>query len=380
MKIIRILLIEDNAGDAYLVKEQLQDINSCQFQIDEAQYLGEATRLLQTNSYDAILLDLTLPDSRGLDTFLAINRQAPSTAIVVISGVAEEVLAIQAVKAGAQDYLAKGKIQPYDLDRTIRYAIERKSVTELLKKRTQELEYANQELQAFNYTVSHDLKNPLSFIKGMSSLLLTKRRSQPLDEQDKMCIDRIYNSSIRMEQITQNLLNLSLAQRSQMSLENVNLSKIATQVADFFQQQQPERQVKFVIMPDMMAMADKQLIALVIENLIGNAWKYTRSTPEAIIEFGANYDNSGAAYYVKDNGIGFAAKEEEAEFLFVPFKRLSNSGGFEGTGIGLATVKRIIDRHNGIIWFESELNKGAIFQFTLGRCRATSNEQFFNEQ
>ena len=366
MGIIRILLVEDNPGDAYLVKEQLRDIDICEFKIDEAQYLEEATQLLQTQSYDAILLDLTLPDSRGLDTFLAINRQVSSTAIIVISAVTEEALAIQAVKAGAQDYLAKGKIQANALDRTIRYAIERKSVTELLKKRTQELEYANQELQAFNYTVSHDLKNPLSFIKGMSSLLLTKRRSQPLDEQDKMCIDRIYQSSIRMEQITQNLLNMSLAQRSQISLENVNLSEIATQVADFFQQQQPERQVKFIIMPDVMATADQQLIALVLENLIGNAWKYTRSTRGAIIEFGANYSDSGAAYYVKDNGIGFAAKEEETELLFVPFKRLSNSGGFEGTGIGLATVKRIIDRHNGRIWFESELNEGATFQFTLG--------------
>ena len=364
MSIIRILLLEDNAGDAYLVKEQLRDIDNCEFQIDEAQYLEEALRLLETKSYDAILLDLTLPDSQGLDTFLAINRQAPSTAIVVISAITEEAFAIQAVKAGAQDYLAKGKIQPNALYQTIQYAIERKSVTELLQKRTQELEYANQELQAFNYTVSHDLKNPLSFIKGMSSLLLTKKRSHPLDEQDKMCIDRIYSSSIRMEQITQNLLDLSLAQRSQMSLENINLSEIATQVADFFQQQS-ERQVKFAIQPDVMAMADKQLITLVLENLLGNAWKYTRSTHGAIIKFGANYSNSGAAYYVRDNGIGFAAKEEETELLFVPFKRLSNSGGFEGTGIGLATVKRIIDRHNGQIWFESEPNQGATFQFTL---------------
>ena len=365
MSIIRILSIEDNAGDAYLIREQLRDIKNCEFQIDEAQYLAEAMRLLKTKFYNAILLDLTLPDSQGLDTFLAINRQAPSTAIVVISAITEEALAMQAVKAGAQDYLAKGKIQANALYQTIQYAIERKSVTELLKKRTRELEYANQELQAFNYTVSHDLKNPLSFIKGISSLLLTKRRSQPLDEQDKMCIDRIYQSTIRMEQITQNLLNLSLAQRSQISLENVNLSQIATQVADFFQEQQPERQVKFVIMPDVIAVADKQLILLVLENLLGNAWKYTRSTSEAVIEFGANYDRSGAVYYVKDNGIGFSAKEEETELLFIPFQRLSNSGGFEGTGIGLATVKRIIERHNGEIWFESELDAGAMFQFTL---------------
>ena len=365
MSIIRILSIEDNAGDAYLIQEQLRDIDNCKFQIDEAQYLAEAMRLLETKSYDAILLDLTLPDSQGLDTFVAINKEAPSTAIVVISAITEKAVAVRAVKAGAQDYLAKGKIQPNALYQTIQYAIERKSVTELLKERTRELEYANQELQAFNYTVSHDLKNPLSFIKGMSSLLLSKKRSQPLDEQDKMCIERIYNSSIRMEQITQNLLNLSLAQRSQMSLESTNLSEIATQVADLLKQQQPERQVKFVIQPEVTALADKQLITLVLENLLGNSWKYTRSTPEAIVAFGANYSDSDTAYFVKDNGIGFAAKEEETELLFVPFKRLSNSGGFEGAGIGLATVKRIIDRHDGKIWFESEPDRGATFQFTL---------------
>ena len=365
MSKIRILLLEDNAGDVYLVKEQLRDANNFTYSIDDAQYLEEAIALLEENTYDAILLDLTLPDSQGIETFQAIERQAGDTAIVIISAVSEEALAIQAVKQGAQDYLAKGKIQPNPLSQTIKYAIERKSVNQLLKKRTEELERANAELQAFNYTVSHDLKNSLNFIKGVSSLLLSKQRSQPLDAQDKMCIDRIHNASLRMEQITQNLLDLSLAQRSQISLESVNLSEIANEVAIELQELEPDRQVKFVIAPNAIAQADRALIKLVLENLIGNAWKYTKSISQPIIEFGMDESNSRPIYYVIDNGIGFAANEEEAELLFLPFKRLSNSSGFDGTGIGLATVKRIIDRHNGNIWFESAIGKGAVFQFTL---------------
>ena len=366
MSQIRILLLEDNAGDAYLVKEQLRDIDNFIYSIDNAQYLEQAIALLQENSYDAILLDLTLPDSQGIETFQAVDRAAEDTAIVIISAVSEEDLAIQAVKQGAQDYLAKGKIQPNTLSQTIKYAIERKSANQLLKKRTQELEHANAELQAFNYTVSHDLKNPLSFIKSMSSLLLTKRRSQPLDEQDKMCIDRIYHASVRMEQITQNLLNLSLAQRSQISLESVNLSEIAYEVALELQELEPDREVKFINAPKVIVQADRALIKLVLENLIGNAWKYTKSVAQPIVEFGLKQNDSQVIYYVKDNGIGFAANEAEAELLFMPFKRLSNSSGFDGTGIGLATVKRIVDRHDGNIWFESAIGQGAVFQFTLG--------------
>ena len=366
MSEIRILLLEDNAGDAYLVKEQLRDVDNFTYSIDDTQYLEQAIALLEENSYDAILLDLTLPDSEGIETFQAIARQAEDTAIVIISAVSEEALAIQAVKQGAQDYLAKGKIQPNTLSQTIKYAIERKSANQLLKKRTEELEYANAELQAFNYTVSHDLKNPLNFIKGMSSLLLSKRRSQTLDAQDKMCIDRIYNASLRMEQITQNLLNLSLAQRSQIYIEKVNLSEIASEVAVELQELEPDRQVKFIIAPNAIAQADRALIKLVLENLLGNAWKYTKSVSQPIIEFDMEEGDSRSVYSVRDNGIGFAANEAEAEVLFLPFKRLSNSSGFDGTGIGLATVKRIIDRHNGNIWFESAIAKGAVFQFTLG--------------
>ncbi|MEL6910530.1 MAG: ATP-binding protein [Cyanobacteria bacterium J06629_2] len=353
---ISVLLLEDNAGDAYLVKEQLKDIEGFDCKIDEAQYLKTAIELLQNNSYEAVLLDLMLPDSKGIETFFAINQQAPNTAIVVISALTEEALAIQAVQEGAQDYLAKGQMQPNTLYKTIQYAIERKSVTQQLIERTRELE-------AFNYTVSHDLKNPLNFIKGMSSLLLSKKRSQPLDEQDKICLERIHNSSLRMEQITKNLLDLSLAERSPISIEEVNLSEVALEVANNLRQQQPERQVKFAIALDIIAQADRQLIKLVLENLLGNAWKYTQNIAEPIIEFCLSSQISPAAYCIKDNGIGFAVSE--ADRLFIPFERLSNSRGFEGTGIGLATVKRIITRHQGEIWFDAQPDQGAIFKFTL---------------
>ena len=219
-----------------------------------------------------------LPDSEGLATFFAVNEQASDTAIIVTSGLFEEDMAIDAVKEGAQDYLVKGEIQPKSLSRIIRYAIERKSLTEQLIKRQQELEYLNQELEAFNYTVSHDLKNPLNFIKGMSSLLLSQKRDLPLEKRDRHCLERIHHSSLRMEQITQDLLDLASVKRSPISLEKVNLAQLAIEIAEEFQQQNLKRQVKFVASSDIIAKTDRQLIKLLLENLIGNAWKYTQHT------------------------------------------------------------------------------------------------------
>lgn len=359
---INVLLLEDNSGDAYLVKDQLKDIKNFDFKITEARYLAEAIEILKTQSFAAILIDLMLPDSQGLETFKEVDRQAPNTPIIVTSAMSEENLAIAAVREGAQDYLVKGEIVPKSLAKTIQYAIERKTITEQLKQRTQELEYYNQELQTFSYSVSHDLKNPLNFIKGMSSLLLNKRRSQPLEHQDRICIERIYKSSLRMEQITRNLLNLSKVQQSQMLVEKINLSELTTKIFDNLQQQQPEREVKFITPPGITAKGDLQLITLALENMLGNAWKYTKNNPNAQIEFGVDA-NSDHVYYLEDNGIGF--NEAEADHLFTPFERLSNSENFEGTGIGLATVKRIIDRHQGEIWFKAQPGKGACFIFSL---------------
>lgn len=360
---INILLIEDNSGDVYLVKEQLRDIENFNFDIVESQYLATAAEILQQRSFDAILLDLMLPDSQGLETFFAVNKLAPDTAIVIISALSEKELALQAVREGAQDYLAKGKIQPNTLSITIQYAMERKNISEQLKKRTAELEYLNQELEAFNYAVSHDLKNPLNFIKGMSSLLLTKKRSQPLEAQDKMCIERIQENSIRMEQMTKNLLSLSQVQRSPTTIEDVDLSELAVDAIETLKQQYPERKIEFTATPNILVSGDRQLLKLALENIIGNAWKYTQNNADAKIEFDTYKDESGIVYCVKDNGIGF--NPQEAQQLFAPFQRLSNSKEYEGTGIGLATVKRIIDRHNGKIWFDAQPEQGASFMFTL---------------
>lgn len=359
---ICVLLLEDNSGDAYLIKQQLGELNDFEFEIVEAQYLESAIAILQERKFDAVLLDLMLPDSQGLETFFAINQRTPDTAIIVISAMNEKDLAIEAVREGAQDYIPKGEIQSSTLSKTIRYAIERKSIAEQLRKRTAQLEYLNQELEAFNSAVSHDLKNPLSFIKGMSSLLLTKKRSSPLSEQDRMCIERIYQSSVRMQQITQNLLDLSQVQRSQISIEEVNLSELVREICDRLQQEKPERKVNKLIAENIIAMVDRQLFTLVLENLINNAWKYTQNRDCPTIEFSAD-ESQPYTYYLKDNGIGF--DPQEATELFQPFQRLSNSRNYEGTGIGLATVKRIIDRHQGKIWFEARSGQGATFWFTL---------------
>jgi light-regulated signal transduction histidine kinase (bacteriophytochrome) len=228
--------------------------------------------------------------------------------------------------------------------------------------RTAQLEAANRELEAFSYSVSHDLRAPLRSINGFSQAIL-EDYADKLDHQGKDFLQRICVASERMARLIDDLLSLARVSRSDLHRETVDLSLLAHAIEMEFKTREPDRQVDFAIMERLAVKGDSRLLRLVLENLFGNAWKFTSKHPRATIEFGMTEKNGKPAYFVRDDGVGF--NMEYVEKLFSPFQRLHDQKDFDGTGIGLATVQRIINRHGGGVWAEGAVEKGATFYFTL---------------
>lgn len=237
----------------------------------------------------------------------------------------------------------------------------RNHLEELVEQRTQELQGANQELESFAYSISHDLRSPLRAMHGFSKAL-QEDYADALDATANSYLDKICAASERMADLIDDLLRLTRISRRDMDHAPVDLSLLTREVAASIQAQHPAESVHFDIEPGIIVMGDHHLIRIALENLVQNAWKYTRGKPQRIIEFGAAISNQQTRYYLRDNGVGFDMRY--ADKLFGVFERL-HGGEFEGTGIGLATVKRVVNRHNGEVWGESEPGKGACFYFTL---------------
>jgi PAS domain S-box-containing protein len=231
-----------------------------------------------------------------------------------------------------------------------------------LATRAAELEATNRELEAFNHTASHDLRAPLTGIAGYSEMLL-HLCGDGITEQCRGYLEQIFAASRRMGFLINALLNFSRLSRSEMRRERVDLSTLARELALELHMQVPEREVEFSIAPEMEVVGDERLLRVVLQNLFDNAWKYTGRTKTARIECGAAECQGVPVYFVRDNGIGFDASL--AQRLFEPFQRLHDEQDFPGSGIGLATVERIIRRHGGRVWAEGEPDRGACFFFTL---------------
>lgn len=232
---------------------------------------------------------------------------------------------------------------------------------ETILQQAAQLEHSNRELEAFSYSVSHDLKTPLRHIDGFSRILLQEYADR-LGPQGKDYLQRIYSSSQRMTHLIDDLLDLSRT-TGEISREPFDLGPLAEEIAAELSKADPGRQMELVVIPGLVVNADRQLLRIAFNNLLGNSLKFTSERPKARIEVGVTMSNGGKAFFVKDNGAGFDMAY--AEKLFAPFERLHDMGRFPGSGIGLATVKRIIERHGGRIWAEGEVEKGATFYFTL---------------
>jgi signal transduction histidine kinase len=382
---LRILIVEDSAADTELEVEKLRDAGyACRWDRVEAQ--ADFLTHLEQTAYDLIIADYSLPTFNGLTALELVRGRALDVPFILISGILGEERAIESLKAGATDYVMKGRIERLGpvVQRALRERDERRHrqhAEEALKRRTAELEAANRELEAFSSAVSHDLRNPLSRIFGYADLLEEHSGSR-LDATGQDNLRKLRCAAEHMRELIEDLLRLSHVALSEMHWQPVDLTVLAQSIAAELQQRQPERALEFVIQAGLTAYGDPPLLRVALGNLLGNAWKYTSTHSTARIDVGMMAAEppsrgdllllrssaplprcSSAIFFVRDDGVGFDMAR--AGTLFTPFHRLHSVREFEGTGVGLATVERIIRRHGGRVWAEAEVGRGATFYFSL---------------
>jgi len=337
---------------------------------------GEAgLESFKRNRPEIVVTDINMPVTDGIKMATEIKSLGPATEIIALTAYTNTQHLLQAIEIGISHYILK----PIDMEQIFKVidkalalirserAIARqndviRNLNADLVKKTAELEMANQDLESFNYTVAHDLRGPLAVISGYSQVLLDMHASQ-LDDAGKGYLKVINQEIFRMSNLTSALLKFSVHSRKRLAKRSINLSAMANEIKGKLMAQEPGRQVDFCIAEGVNGYGDPDLLRVVLENLLGNAWKYTVKMNDVRIEFGTINEEEDLVYFVRDNGPGF--EQQDAEKLFAPFKRLHRDDEIEGSGIGLSTVYRIIQRHGGRIWAEGEKDKGAVFFFTL---------------
>jgi hypothetical protein len=372
----RLLIVDD---ESTLVTALLSTLREHGYAATGATTPTDALELIRTQPFDVMLTDLHLPEMDGIALLRAALEVDPGLTVIMMTGFGTIDTAVDAMKAGAVDYIVKPfklRLVLTVLSRALalrQLRLENDLLHQRLALRTQELEAANSELEAFSYSVSHDLRAPLRAIEGFTESLIEecgKGNKENLHDYGK----RIKRGVHRMAMMIDDLLRMAKAVRAELNRSEVDLGRLAREIIAKLESQSPERKFEFSVNGDMSAFGDHGLLQLVMENLLANAWKYTGKTDVARIEIGARPATGENVFVVRDNGVGFDMGQ--AEKLFVPFQRLHSASEFEGTGIGLATVQRIIQRHGGRIWAESKPGHGATFSFSLPVLNQASRPPF----
>ena len=387
----KILTVDDSLTYLHEVAAQLRQEG---YDVIPARSGEEALELLSVQSVDCILLDLVMPGLSGQETCRRIKgspawRDIP---LIMHTALEEQAAMIEGINAGADDYIAKSsdldvlcarvraqlrRKQFEDENRNIREQLLQKEVevvaansarelAEIRATFVDELKSKNIELEAFSYSVSHDLRAPLRSIDGFSKLLLDGYADK-LDAKGQDFLHLVRESAQRMGELIDDLLLLSRVGRADLSRDQIDLSEIAKGVSEELKKKDPDRHVKWRIEDQLLVEADGGLMRVAFDNLLGNAWKFTSKVSAPQIEVGTDQQEGVPVFFVRDNGAGF--NMGYAEKLFSPFQRLHTESEFEGTGIGLATVHRIVDRHGGRIWADSAVGRGATFYFTIPPAR-----------
>jgi two-component system sensor histidine kinase/response regulator len=384
---VNILLVDDQPANLVALEAMLQSLGQ---NLIKAQSGREALKWLLTHDFAVILLDVKMPEMDGFETASLIRQRDKSRHTPILFLTAADSTQTQAVRGyavGAVDYLVK-PIVPEFVRSKVAVFVELAKKTELLKRQAQmlieseqaarhlaetraelvrDLEHKNRELESFSYAVSHDLRAPLRRIDSFSRALLESQGDR-LDEAGRRFLGRVREASQHMSQLIDDVLYLSRVTRAELREQEVDLSALATLLLTRLQESEPHREVETKVRPGVVVNGDGQLLRIALQNLLDNAWKFTSKQEGARIEFGVAHVAGEPTYFVRDNGAGFDMTY--ADRLFVPFQRLHSQQEFPGSGIGLATVQRIIHRHGGRVWAEGLVGQGATFQFTLGRMRA----------
>jgi light-regulated signal transduction histidine kinase (bacteriophytochrome) len=284
-----------------------------------------------------------------------------ATPVVILTAKADDDFRLRLLREGANDYVMK-PIALEELRVRVRTLVNGKLANDHIMRLNTELRAANAELDAFSASASHDLRAPLRAIEGFCRLL-QEEHSHSLSAAGLDYLRRIRAASDRMRDLIEDLLQLARVGRSQINIDLVDLSELARTTLAALQATEPNRKVAVAIAPELVAAADAHLIRIVLENLFGNAWKFTKRSANAQIEMGAFREEDALVFFVRDNGAGFDMTY--AQKLFQPFERLHAYSDFPGTGVGLATVERIVQRHGGRIWARAEPGRGATIYWTL---------------
>ena len=352
----RVLVADDN-GD---LRHFLVSLLAPHFDVQAVADGREALAAIQARKPDLVLSDVMMPNLDGLGLVRAL-RDDPDTCtlpVILLSARAGQEASLEGLEAGADDYLAK----PFTSQELLARVRTHLNMAQARDELNAELSRANEELKAFSYSVSHDLRAPLRAINGFSDLLVEECAEQ-LDDNGRSHVRTIRAAALRMGQLIEDLLQLSRVTSADLVRRPVDLSRLAQSVAEELQRNGPERSVEFTIQGGLVAEADSRLMHIVFDNLLGNAWKFTAKTEASAITFGTAPHATDMVFCVRDNGAGFDMNY--ANRLFQPFQRLHLEDDFPGTGIGLATVRRIVERHGGRVWAEGESERGASFFFTL---------------
>jgi signal transduction histidine kinase len=384
---VNILLVDDQPANRVALEAMLQGLGQ---NLVKAESGREALKQLMSADFAVILLDVKMPEMDGFETASLIRQRDKSRDTPIIFLTAADRTQTEAVRGyavGAVDYLVK-PVVPEFVRSKVAVFVELAKKNALLRRQAEmlreseqaardlaetraelvrDLEHKNRELESFSYAVSHDLRAPLRRIDSFSRAVMESQADR-LEPAGRHFLERVREASQQMSQLIDDVLYLSRVTRAEIREHEVDLSGLVTLLLERMREAEPARSVETRVRPAVVVQGDGQLLRIAIQNLLDNAWKFTSQLPAARIEFGTSTVAGEHTFFVRDNGAGF--NMAYVDRLFGPFQRLHPATDFPGSGIGLATVQRIIHRHGGRIWAEGLEGQGATFYFTLGRQRS----------